>query len=121
MPIQLSTASVIWPEDSDVCVATRYNKIGTSWATTIVYSGPCDFQQAGGSIVYNEAGVVVQADARCFIDASPLPDIRIDDELVFNGDASNTYLVMSNGTWSMEPVHMELALKRGARPYAGKT
>src|ERR1039458_7315727 len=121
MPIQLSTNSVVWMEDSDSVVVSRYNKTGTSWAKVIIYSGSCDLQEAGGAVVYNEAGVVVQADARCFIDASPLPDIHLDDELVFNGQASLTYLVMSTGTWTMEPVHMELALKRGARPYGGKT
>ena len=120
MPIQLTSRNVVLPQQSDSCVVTRYTKIGVTWPSAIVYSGICDFQQGGGGLAYNEAGQVVQADAKCFFVG--VPDIRVDDEMVFNGQPVQTYVVVNTSTWTMiAPGHLELLLKRGPLPYRGKT
>jgi len=120
MPIQLTSRNVVWPEQSDVCVVTRYTKIGVTWPSAVVFTGPCDLQENGGNLAYNEKGTVVQADAKCILDGSP--GILVDDEMVFNGNALQTYVVVNTSTWTMlPPGHVELLLKRGPIPYRGKT
>ena len=120
MPIQLTSNNIPLPQQSDQCVVTRYTKVGVTWPAVVVFSGICDFQQGGGNLAYNEAGAVVQADAKCFFVG--VPDIRVDDEMVFNGQPVQTYVVVNTSTWTMiSPGHLELLLKRGPLPYRGKT
>jgi hypothetical protein len=119
MPAQITSKSISWLENSDTCVATRFIKVGTTWPGTIVYSGVVDLQERGGGITYNAGGVVQMADAIAIFDG--LPDIRVDDQIVFNGAARQTFVVVSVNHWTMSPQNVECALKYGPIAYSGKT
>ena len=121
MPAQFSSRTVVWPENSDTVVVMRWAKTGTSWTGTTVYSGVADLQEGSGTLAYNAAGIVIESDARLFIDADPLPSIKVDDEIIANGSADQTYTVVSTSLYTMSPVHLELNLKRGPAAWKGKT
>jgi hypothetical protein len=119
MPAQLTSNSVTWPEASDSCIVTRFVKVGTSWPGTVIYSGVVDLQESAGGITYNAGGVVQMQAAVAIFDG--LPDIRVDDQIVFNGIPTEVYVVISTGRWTFPPVHTECALKYGPIAYSGKT
>jgi len=115
-PAVLTSKAISWPQDIDTVTIVRYattvpGGVPTSTPTTI-YSGAGDFQEGGGGIYYNPEGAVEEAEAKLFIDATPLPTFEVDDRVTYAGDGK-TYAVVSVNYKPFAFPYIELLLKRG--------
>ena len=119
---QLQTNAGGFPDaQSESVLVQRRNKTGTNQLgepvfddtnPTLLYSGSADFQFNTGDLVVTKEGEIIDADARCTIEAASvgaLPVIDEGDRVLFN---SEKFTVILSEIWAFPYIHAELLLKQ---------
>lgn len=122
MGAQLTTKTIDWSNiDTETILITR---VGLSpgfppvSTTTIIYSGPGDFQDSSQSLMINPSGAVDSALATIIIDPDAngaLPSVLPDDRVSVGGVVYG--VIVSATQWNAVPKHLEIAVKRGPVSY----
>jgi len=116
MPVQLTTKSVPFLEDSEIVVITRFARAGTDGLGRVssqIYNGPGDFQINTGDTYTDPGGVVASADGVVVINAASvaaLPAVKLEDVVVVN---TVHYTVVLVQLWSFALPHLELLVRIG--------
>jgi hypothetical protein len=122
-PLPLSTllsSNVIpFDEDTETCVITSAAQSGLNLTTTVVYSGPCDFQAATAGEFYDPSGAIQTVDAVVVIDTpvGGTPPVISAEMTVTIAGVGYSIILVEN--WAYPPAHIELRLKKGPQAYQG--